>query len=208
MKTRTYILTILAATVLLGLTSCSPIILGLYGMKNSKKVDEKVILRYSKKYNIPLVDGYELDTSYISFLSSLDTTLYKSQRENHYQPLQALYYDKTGQLQSFQINCYAGGFPNLHWDRNGIFTTFPPEQQAPIDSIMQFDTQLKFLRVLSQTKKFSADNYDYIVIVYWSRFMGRQSKRLIRFVQDNSKLTTDKKVKIIYANTDNIFARQ
>lgn len=177
-------------------------------MKNSKKVDEKVILRYSKKYNIPLVDGYELDTSYISFLSSLDTTLYKSQRENHYQPLQALYYDKTGQLQSFQINCYAGGFPNLHWDRNGIFTTFPPEQQAPIDSIMQFDTQLKFLRVLSQTKKFSADNYDYIVIVYWSRFMGRQSKRLIRFVQDNSKLTTDKKVKIIYANTDNIFARQ
>lgn len=36
--------------------------------------------------------------------------------------------------------------------------------------------------------------------------MGRQSKRLIGFVQDNVKLATDKRVKIIYVNTDNFFA--
>jgi hypothetical protein len=36
--------------------------------------------------------------------------------------------------------------------------------------------------------------------------MGRQSKRLIHFVQENSKLAKDYKVKIIYVNTDNIFA--
>ena len=35
--------------------------------------------------------------------------------------------------------------------------------------------------------------------------MGRQSKRLIHLVQENSLLAGDKKVKIIYANTDNIF---
>lgn len=123
-------------------------------------------------------------------------------------PLQALYYDNSGQLQAFQINCYAGGFPNFHWDRNGILATFPPQQQAPLDSIVPLDTQLKYLRLLSQTKKFSADSFDSIVIVYWNRFMGRQSKRLIRFVQDNSKLATEKKVKIIYVNNDNIFAGQ
>jgi len=57
------------------------------------------------------------------------------------------------------------------------------------------------------TTSFSSDEKDDIVIVYWSRFMGRQSKRLIRFVQENSKIGTDQKVKIIYANTDNRFAK-
>lgn len=87
--------------------------LGLFGMKNSKSVDESTIIRYANKYNVPLTDNYELDTSYISFLYSHDTSKYKSQIKNHYQPLQALYYDNSGHLQSFQVNCYAGGFPNL-----------------------------------------------------------------------------------------------
>ena len=83
--------------------------------------------------------------------------------------------------------------------------TFPPKQQAPIDSIVPLETHLKYLKPLSETKTIQTDNYDYIVIVHWNRFMGRQSKRLIRIVQDNSELVTDKKVKIIYANTDNLF---
>jgi hypothetical protein len=190
------------------MASCSSIFIGLYGMKKTKTIDEKTIIRYAKKYNIPAVDSYELDTAYFSYLFSLDTTKYKTQVKNHYQPLQALYYDKSGQLTSFQVNCYAGGFPNLKWDRNEIMTTFPPKPQAPIDSIISLETQLKYLKPLSQTTKLSNDSYDWIVIVYWNRFMGRQSKRLIRFVQDNSKLATGKKVKIIYANTDNIFAGQ
>jgi len=191
-----------------GLTGCSSILTGLYGIKEIKTIDEKTIVKYAKKYKIPVVDNYELDTAYFSYLFSLDTTEYKTQIKNHYQPLQALYYDKTGHLTSFQVNCYAGGFPNLKWDRNAIMTTFPPKQQAPVDSIVQLETQMKYLKPLSQTAKLSSGSYDYIVIVYWNRFMGRQSKRLIRFIKDNSKLETEKKIKIIYANTDNIIARQ
>ena len=192
----------------LTLTSCSKVFLGIYGMKNISHVDEKVILKYGKKYNIPKQDSYELDTSYFSFLFSLDTIKYKSQIKNHYQPLQALYYDKDGYLRSFHINCYAGGFPNLKWDRNEIFSTFLPKEQAPIDSIVTLDTQLKYLQQLSQTEKFSIDSLDYIIIVYWNRFMGRQSKRLIKFVQENEKLAIEKKVKIIYVNTDNLFNQE
>ncbi len=184
--------------------SCQAIMNVAYGMKNPEPVDEKTILHYSKKFKIPIADSYELDTSYISFLTSLDTIHYKSQRKNHYQPLQVLYYDKSSQLQSFQVNCYAGGFPNLQWNKNEIFTTFPPGQQAPLDSILPYDNHLKYVRPLSQTISFSADSYDYIVMVYWNEFMGRQSSRLIRYVQDNSKLVTDKKVKIIYVNNDNM----
>ncbi len=174
-------------------------------MKKTKIVDENTIARFAEKYNIPASNNYEIDTAYFSYLFSLDTTQFKEEIKNHYQPLQALYYDNSGELKSFQVNCYAGGFPNLQWDRNEIMTTFPPKQQAPIDSIIPLETHLKYLKPLSQTEKIQTDNYDYIVIVHWNRFMGRQSKRLIRFVQDNRKTASDKNVKIIYANTDNLF---
>lgn len=184
------------------LTSCSSII----GTNKLKQVDEKTILHYAKKYNINSTENYELDTAYFTFLKSFDTKLFKQQIKNHYPPLHALYYNKTGQLQSFQINCYAGGFPNLKWNKNGIIKTFPPKQQAPLDTIISLKTQLKFLKPLSNTEKSTTNDYYYIVIIYWSKFMGRQSKRLIGFVQDNVKLATDKRVKIIYVNTDNFFA--
>jgi hypothetical protein len=189
-----------------GLTSCSSVISGLYGIKNPKKLDDQTIIRYSEKYHIPITDNYKLDTAYLTFLSSLDSITFKEQIKNHYQPLQVLYYHKTGQLESFQINCYAGGFPNLNWNRDGMFTTFPPGKQAPIDSIISLDLQLKYIHPLSRTISCSIENYEYIVIVYWSRFMGRQSKRLIHLVQENIKLAKEYKVKIFYVNTDNIFA--
>jgi hypothetical protein len=189
----------------LELTSCTSIIFGLYGMKKPKNVNEKTIAKYSEKYNIPLTDSYEMDTTYMTYLFSLDTTKYKESINHHAQSLQVLYYDKNGQLQSFQINCYASAFPNLNWNKYDILTTFPPGQQTPLDSIVSLATQFKYLRLLKETITFQANKYDYIVIVYWNRFMGRQSKRLIQLVQNNSNLARDKKIKIIYANTDNIF---
>lgn len=188
-----------------GLTSCSSILTGLYGIKKTKAIDENTIVRYAKKYNIPAVDSYQLDTAFFSYLFSLDTAQYKEQIKNHYQLLQALYYNNSGYLTSFQINCYAGGFPNLIWERNEIMTTFPPKQQAPIDSIVPLTTHINYLIPLSQSTKINVDSTNYTVIVYWSRFMGRQSKRLIDVVQKNRKLETEKTVWIIYANTDNIF---
>ena len=61
-------LIILPLTCVFGLTGCTPIFRGIYGMKNPKTVDEEAILHYSKKYNIPSADSYELDTNYNSFL--------------------------------------------------------------------------------------------------------------------------------------------
>lgn len=193
---------LLLLTCSIFLTSC----MALIGIKKPKPVKEKIILQYSEKFNIPKADSYELDTSFISYLYFLDTTQYKKQIKNHHQPLQALYFDKSGQMVSFQVNCYAGGFPNLKWDRNKILTTFPPKQQAPIDSILPLAKQLKYLRPLSGTTSLTTTNYDFVVVVYWSRFMGRQSKRLIHLIQDNCKLSGGKQVKIIYANNDNVFS--
>lgn len=82
---------ILLFAIIVCLTSCSPILVAIYGVKNPKLVDEKTIRHYSEKYKIPFTDIYELDTLYNTFINSLDTTKFKNQQKNHFQPLQALY---------------------------------------------------------------------------------------------------------------------
>jgi len=196
---------ILALITCLFLAGCKQLFLGAYGMKLPKPIDEKSILKSGKRFNIPNEDSYQLDTTYRAYLFSLDTSKFKHQIKNHYQPLQALYYGKNGNLESFQINCYAGGFPNLKWNRNETFQTFLPKQQAPVDSILPLNSHLKFLLPLSQTKEENPDNFDYYVIVHWNRFMGRQTRRLLRCVQKNAKLSSGKKLKIVYVNNDNHF---
>jgi hypothetical protein len=189
------------------LTSCKQVFLGLYGMKMPKTMTEKSILKAGRKYHIPPEDSYQLDSTYRTYLFSQDTSKFKHQIKNHYQPLQALYYNKTGMLESFQINCYAGGFPNLKWNRNEIFEVFPPKQQAPIDSLLTLNTHLQFLHPLSKNPEKDQSKIDYFVIVHWNRFMGRQTRRLIRCVQKSAKLTSDQKLKIIYVNNDNQFLK-
>ena len=188
--------------------SCTSTMSKIYGLKEIKVVDDGIILETAKTYKIPEEDIFELDTSYISYLYSFDTSLYKIQIKNHYQPLQALYFDKSGQLKSFHINCYAGGSLNLKWDRDSILNVFPPRQQAPLDSLLTLERQFKYLRPLGRTTIFNFDSYDYVVIIYWNRFMNRQSKRLINFIQENCKLANGFKVKMVYANNDNIFAKE
>ena len=175
-------------------------------MNNIAAISNDEIAEVAEKYNVPLADNYKLDTAYVSYLYTFDTLKYSLQIKNHLQPSQALYYDQNGNLSSFQINCYAGGFPNLKWDRNEIMTTFPPKEQAPIDSILPLDKHLEFVQNLPQSEKISLDRYDYIVLVHWNKFMGRQSKNLIKTVQENAELKGKHKVKIIYVNTDEVFA--
>ncbi|MEI6488393.1 MAG: hypothetical protein WCP52_05495 [Bacteroidota bacterium] len=196
--------TILFFTILT-LSSCSSVLLKMYGLKNPKHLDNLSISKIAYKYDIPEKNLFVLDSSYFSFLFSLDSIKYKKQIKNHSQPLQALYFDKSENFISFYINCYAGGFPNLKWNRNGILNSFVPKTQTPLDSVITFRQHLKYIKTLNN-KSVSSDslNSDYYVIVYWNRFMGRQSKRLIKYINRNLKLS-DKSVQTSYVNTDNAY---
>jgi hypothetical protein len=195
-----------AITFMAGFTSCSGLIVGMYGMKKPKPVNEATITRYAGKYNIPTADLYVMDTSFIPWLLAKDTSLYKWEIHNHYQPLQALYYNHKGELTSFQINCYTGGFPNLQWERDSIFDVFPPLKQTKVDSLVPLEKLLAFIEPIGTAKPIDASGFDYFIVVLWNRFMGRQSKRLIRIVQRNSLLAKDSNIRIVYVNTDNNFA--
>jgi hypothetical protein len=175
--------------------------------QKTKPLNEDEIIHQAKKYNIPIADNYILDTSFYQFLVKLKDTSLEVAKNNHTQPLQVLYYNQlqNWQMVSYHANCYTGGFPNLNWNRNGVFNTFIPYQQAPLDNLLTLKKHFEYLRSLTGVQPFNTINYDYIVLVYWSKFMGRQSKRLIQLVQDNAKLANDKKVKVIYVNNDNFF---
>ena len=201
------------------MSSCAPPIIALYGVRNPKEISEKKIINYSTRLAIPTDAISELDTSYYSFLSSLKLKIneslltdslkkkeLKKHVQNHYQPLQALYFNNKGILESFQINCYAGGFPNLNWDRDSILTTFPPKLQAPLDTLLSESLLLSFLKPMPKSAELKLGDYDYVVYVFYSKFMGRQNKRFIRFIQENNKLSNEKKIRVIYINMDNAIA--
>jgi hypothetical protein len=179
--------------------------LACYGMRNPKAVDDRAILKQAKKYHIPESDSYVLDSAYKFYLKSLITSTNQESIKNHMQPLQALYFDSNHNLVSFQVNCYAGGFPNLKWNRNEMMGTFPPGQQAPLDTLLSLEKLLTLMHPIAGVPYTNTHTDDYVVVVFWTKFMGRQSKRLIRYVQQNRQLAPGKKIKIVYVNADNQF---
>ena len=178
----------------------------LYGLKNPVSRSPEEITRTAKRYGIPAKDSYHMDTSYRAMLRQWDTSQHRVAIKNHLQPLQALYYTADGTLETFHVNCYAGGFPNLRWNRAHAFDVFPPRQQAPLDSIVPLATQLRYLQPMIGTTTTRPLPHERVIIVYWTQFMGRQSKRFIRLIQRNAALAPDpQKVKILYVNVDNLF---
>jgi hypothetical protein len=178
----------------------------LYGLKNPASRSPEEIIKTAKRYGIPAEDSYQIDTAYRAMLRQWDTVQYQVAIKNHTQPLQALYYTADGTLETFHVNCYAGGFPNLRWNRTRAFDVFPPRQQAPLDSLVPLTVQLQYLQPLIGTTTTRPLPHERVIIVYWTHFMGRQSKRFIRLIQRNAALAPDpQKVKILYVNVDHLF---
>ena len=126
-------------------------------------------------------------------------------QKNHVQPLQALYFDSKGQLVRFYVNCYAGGFPQLHWNRNGAFENFLPKNQAPVDSLLSLRELAGFIKPISGNSELLLEKYfDHYVIVFWDKCMKRHSKRLIKTIRNNLKLAKDQKTLVLYVNYDNV----
>jgi hypothetical protein len=196
--------TLLWMVVIVSIPSCTVLI----GIKKLKPLSENTIIKQADKFHIPRANSYVLDTSYLAFIYNATTD--NKLRNDHLQPLQAVYYTKENGFiapVSWQINCYAGGFPNLKWNRNGIMESFPPKEQAPLDSLVSLKKQFEFLRSMTGVVPFNSIEYDYIIVVYWSRFMNRQSKKLIQTVQKNAALAVGKKVRIVYVNNDQFFTK-
>ena len=175
--------------------------MGVTDIKQYGSDDMKKFLEINK-INDPVI--YFIDKDYKKELLKLsnDTILIK----NHLQPLRASYYNKEGKLISFHLNCYAPGFPNLNWNYKNVMEVFPPKSQIAVDDLLTLQKELTIIKSNSSLQIVAGENFDYYVIVAWAGFLKKQSIGLINAVKDNLKLNNEnKKVKIIFVCTDNVF---
>ena len=199
-------------TTILAILSFILIIISCRHRINWKYLSAADLENLRKEFNLPKEKTFRLDTNYFRYLFSLDTTKNAVEIHDHYQPLQATYYDNAGRLISFHINCYASaGLPDdsdFNWNQQNVFASFVPSTTAPVDCILPLNKHLSFIKTFDyksiDTIGFAA--FDYTVIVYWSKhyFGVKNSKNLIKVVSDNVALAGNKKVNVIYVNSENI----
>lgn len=184
---------------LLLLDSCQTIMSSMYGIR-TKPISKECIANSERKYKISQDDIYEIDYSFFVFLDSLGKETTDSSIcsiiKNHYQPLQVMVFDYSGKLCSYHTNCFAEAFPNLKW--NG-FDTFPPITSTPLDTIITCDILKKHIPRLQ--KLIDESDKDYTVVVFWTAFMGRQSKRLIALIQQK---IPKNQANILYVNIEDV----
>jgi hypothetical protein len=213
MNVKRFIILLVALPVLISLTSCNSILCFIYGMKATKEYSPSEIQKIAGRYNIEPSGLFILQNSYNAYFDSIGV-LYgynpnscdtSQVLKHHYQPLQVLFFDRSGNLVAFHNNCYCGGFPNLRWNRNGTFDSIPARAVIPTDTLLELNTLAGFLKDLDgngpDLQRF--EKSDYTIAVFWTTFMGRQSKRLIRVIND--KYSDDKNISILYINADSIF---
>lgn len=196
----------LSVSILLSMTACTPLILSTMGMKKPRIITEDELYSYGRKWNMSLYYQQTLLPTYVDELEKIDSVNPKLAKDL-LQPIQAMYFDSSERLISYHINCNAGGYPNLNWNRFGNFDVFPAKTNAPCDSLVTLSWLLPFLNPV-EYPCVKIKDLDYTVVVFWSRFTGRQSRHLVEFVQENLKLASkETRIQIMYVNTDEVFTK-
>ena len=200
----------------MALSSCSSLLVSIYGIKSTQdKYSKEDIQKIALSYGIKSDESFFLQNSYIDYFDSIgliyghnwrtcDTSQISRQFKNHFQPLQILFFNKSGKLVSFQNNCYYGGFPNFKWNRNHALDYIPAKGVVPLDSLITYDELIHFVTNIEDRHPYSITliNQEYSVVVFWTTFMGRQSKRLIHTINKKYIQKNDLNISALYINAD------
>ncbi len=195
----------------LSLVSCKKILMLAYGIKEPRSVTREEVKNMSNSLGIDLGKSYMLRKNFFSSIEQKDTIKEKVTNKcspmisKYKQPLQLLYFNEKGELISFHNNCYAGGFPKLNWNKDHQFDEFVPITTIPIsDSILKLELLIANIEPVEENN-ISVPNNKITVILFWSGFMLKQSKGLIKVAKKNMGLDLSQSSNILYVNTDNCF---
>ena len=192
----------------LAFSSCQKTVSILVGFRQPHVLTEKEHVRFLKKMNADPISAYSIDSTYFKMLNMEDTVNFIAEKKNHYQPIQAIYYGHGLQPESWIINCYTQGFPNLKWNGDGKFGSFPPKAPTPLDTLVSFDRLFEHAKPLKSGSRVAfktGPDQPYTVVLCWNRMMFRQCKRLNKLVQSNLK-ETGKPYRLLYINNDALFS--
>ena len=184
--------------------SCQPILMLAIGMKNPNQLDEKDYRKLSRKLDIPKLNSFYIDTSYITFIESIPAN--QAIMQNHAQPIQALYFNESDIYPiAWYINCRAKPTTfSLLWNADSSFNFFPPKGNIKPDSLITKHSYTSLIHPVYPESAYRFSDASINVIVLYCKVYLRQSKRLIREVRSNAKLSS-KPVNINYVNIDNLF---
>lgn len=184
--------------------------MGLYGIKEPHAVSEQEILSYANKHGFGSLDIYRLRPKYEKYLDDKfpDTSINPSgsvcatgMKKRLIQPIQYMLFDRWGKLMVHTVNCNAGGFPNLNWNTGGAFEIFPPQSLDVVDSTFSIDELYPFFDPIEITRR-RLGEAEYECVIFWNKFMGRQSRRLIEYAIENAK---GHDVRFYLVNNDDLY---
>lgn len=195
---------ILLLSILMLHSSCAHLAMKAMGMKQPKELNQKQLQRFSRKMNIPETNSFFADTSYWNLI--VDLPKERGIQKNHYQPIQAIYFNKGSNFPTaWYINCYAKGTTfGLLWNADSSFNEFPPKGNAPLDSAISIFSFDNYIHPVFPSSKYFINPDEFNILVIYNRVFQRQSRNLIRLVQQNAALSATP-VNIKYINIDNAF---
>lgn len=204
--------TLLAVLMIVSLTSCNRVLLGIYGIKKPKHQTDEQIIKYAHKHNYDKYSIYKINNNYRSFIDTVGKNInageykLKTLQKQYYQPLQYLLFDSTGSLIVHSVNCDMGGnMINLQWNAEGQFDVFPPIPQSTVYKHFKLGELQKHITQLNNTTVNNNETYSYTCVVFWNILMGRHSRRLVNLALQNLKLANGAKVNVILINNDNLY---
>jgi hypothetical protein len=169
----------------------------MYGIKKYQKLPYKTVQKINTHWGI-------LNSSFI--LSQIDSSQMNKRKEfisnsnlykNLHQPNQIAFLNSKNDSISLIVNCDIGGFPNLKWkslldqDHSILLSQF----RYPIKAIDYLQTCLSY-EVSDSILQTTIKNPKTILVKY-SFFMGRQSKRLIKYIKQSNQFSS---YSIIFVN--------
>lgn len=191
---------LISLTVLLS-SSCNSIISSLYGVKNTKMLDIAALKEVISDNDIlNKYNNYYIDSSYVATINKIAKDD-NSTKKNLHQPMQAMYFNTENKIISYHINCNAGGFPNLKWNRNNVFGTYPPQTQTVISQNVNFQLLQEAFKPLNVNKLIDSNKTK--IVVFWNYQFYRQCNNLIKLVEKNVQtFNKESEVQLYFVNTD------
>jgi hypothetical protein len=203
----TRILVLMLCLMCVLLSSCGKIMMAVYGVHNYDGYTAQQVDKAARKYGVQPKDAFIMDSLYYQRFGFAKKADIKGKVKDLFQPLQLRIYDTNGKLLAQYANCNVPpGLFNLNW--KVYLDTLPPNPKyvSTNDTLrkVNLQTEFEYARPMYEQTRIASPTSKYYVVIYWSRFMGRQSKRLIKQVKKHY-LPYANQINYIYINTEPLY---
>jgi len=175
------------------------------GIKTLKHKSNKEIESFKKK-NI-FYPGIQLQqlNNYYDYFDSLKQkspqTVDKDSFKVLIQPLEAMYFDTSGILESILVNCYAVPHKfDLNWNTKNRLDFFPPTTHVTFFKRISIYEVLKLTNAQLNTLKL--DDGKRKVVIFWNIFLNKQTRIYLKAIQENLTKAKDE-IQVFFINNDN-----